>query len=840
MSEQDPTENNGRFAGIENASANSDTATPLRFVTNVKPDASGTMWEVTELEGQRWNKLYPYQLIVVEKTESGWKDDLRWKFTLPIPPQSIDIDMPFAITTSATLGGVIEEHNGAPFRMISMAGTTGVLPLKGAPDTLPQFKIPQSIFAGTVNSAITLATDLTRGFGLTQSTNIVDETVFSDPTSSINKTSGYYQYHLLKEFLESYAEIKKKSDSKNLRLAFAMWKDRSIYLVTPMSFRLNRTAESPYEYRYSLQLKAWSRINLNGAEPSSTNYKPMGRDPSQIANVLNKLTALRGVLQDSRKILQSARGDINKALFTPLREACLMLKEISGTGKALGDFPVNIIKDCKESILADDLNQFKSFLEASGIQIDSNTGKPTSDSIDKVRDLWIESGKANTKSGNSQNAPTSFAGPNPANKIFNYPDDYPAFFGAIDPSRLKLPPKIQKDMQLEAARVAAYTRKDMELIRDSFVSVLEDFCEHIGMGSQLYNSVYGVKPKATSAPKVATEDDIDLMYNLNALIMEANKLCVSNKMDPNKTDSLQYIAGLAKKSGIAFTEPKSKFLVPFPYQHTLEQVAQLYLNDSERWYEIAALNGLRQPYIDEVGFDVMLMTNGAANAIQIADATNLYDGQVVWISSATVKPEKRRITGIKNVTAGVYVATLDGNWDLNRFTLIAQAKIHAYLPDTVNSQMSIYIPSSDPINEEDFQVKPIQGVNYFDNLIRVGGISLLLTPNNDIAFASDGRSQLAVGLTNIVQKARIALSTPKGALLTHPGYGLPVKAGDSTADVDAKDVLRAIQDMFAKDPTFSSITSASVQKTGPVTRISINIGIAGSSQNVPITAEIRR
>jgi len=153
--------------------------------------------------------------------------------------------------------------------------------------------------------------------------------------------------------------------------------------------------------------------------------------------------------------------------------------------------------------------------------------------------------------------------------------------------------------------------------------------------------------------------------------------------------------------------------------------------------------------------------------------------------------------------------------------------------------MSIYIPSADSINEDDFQVKTIQGVDYFDNLIRVGGISILLTPDNDIAF-TNGRTPLAVGLTNIVQKARIALSTPRGALMTHPGYGLPVQAGDSTADVNAKDVLRAIQDMFSKDPSFSAITSASVQKTGPVTKISINIGIAGSTQNVPITAEIRR
>jgi hypothetical protein len=266
----------------------------------------------------------------------------------------------------------------------------------------------------------------------------------------------------------------------------------------------------------------------------------------------------------------------------------------------------------------------------------------------------------------------------------------------------------------------------------------------------------------------------------------------------------------------------------------------MYLGDANRWHEIATLNGLREPFIDEVGFDLYLSTNGVSNSIQIADVSNLFVGQFVHNSSSTEKPEKRKITGIDKISGPVNIVYLSGDSDLDRFTLTAQSKIHAYLPDTINSQMSIYIPSDQDVDEEDFQVKSIPGVDYFDSLVRSGGISLLLSQNNDILITSSGSTRLAVGLTNIVQKARIALSTPRGSLLQHPGYGLPVYVGSSTADISAKDILKSIQDMFRKDPTFSNVTSAFVVKSGPVSKITVSVGIAGTNQNIPITADIRR
>jgi hypothetical protein len=88
--------------------------------------------------------------------------------------------------------------------------------------------------------------------------------------------------------------------------------------------------------------------------------------------------------------------------------------------------------------------------------------------------------------------------------------------------------------------------------------------------------------------------------------------------------ALAFWQGQAALSNINFTKPDSKIAVPFPYKITLEQLSATYLGSPERWIEIAALNGLQAPYVDEEGFSYKLTANGSANQITIGSADNLY------------------------------------------------------------------------------------------------------------------------------------------------------------------------------------------------------------------------
>jgi hypothetical protein len=264
-----------------------------------------------------------------------------------------------------------------------------------------------------------------------------------------------------------------------------------------------------------------------------------------------------------------------------------------------------------------------------------------------------------------------------------------------------------------------------------------------------------------------------------------------------------------------------------------------YLGTPDRWHEIAALNGLQSPYVDEQGFALALLTNGGDNEILVSDALHLFVGQPVFLSSDIVTREQRRITKIDHLAIDQHLITVDGDLDLDRFTTAAHALLEAFLPNTVNSQQVIYIPSdTEPKDTHDFKSSSVPGVNYYDTLIAVGGIDLLLTQTNDLIITPDGDTKWAVGLQNIVQKVRLALTVRQGTLLHHPEYGLPLAVGTSIADLSASDIVKAATAMFAGDPTFNGVTAASLNITGPTAALGLAVSVSGTSQVIPISVSV--
>lgn len=73
----------------------------------------------------RWSQKFPYRLLVLE-SQADNKYALVSSFRLPVNPQEISVDTPFAIGVTVTSQGILEEHNGFPLKQISIQGTTGV------------------------------------------------------------------------------------------------------------------------------------------------------------------------------------------------------------------------------------------------------------------------------------------------------------------------------------------------------------------------------------------------------------------------------------------------------------------------------------------------------------------------------------------------------------------------------------------------------------------------------------------------------------------------------------------------------------------------------------------
>jgi hypothetical protein len=808
-----------------------------RYDKKVKADP---FWYQEDIDVSRWDKSYPYQLLVLKKDGKRYVRDEKWVYTLPIPPEALSISTPYAITTSLTLGGVVEEHNGAPIKIITLNGTTGVLPLRGNNNQLRTFNPLESIFAGTIGALQQTglaALELGNVFDPNTSnfvTNLVKESEVTKDTE-IGKTTGYYQFRLLERFLENYVNLKKTKDGKDRRLALAIWKDQGVYLVTPISFDLRRSASSPWEYNYSMQFKAWKRVHLDGPGALRDIYEPVARDVNRFNQLLNAVESARRVLQGLKATIQAIRGDINTAIFEPLREVALFCKDALGVALAFSDLPINIVQDARSAIL-----EYVSVKEG-GAQVAAQFRDKDTRTVNAFNEL-VELGagllKSKTRGGDDIEVKRFALTTDAANDVFEHPEEYYEFYNTLRPGDLNLSPNTIKDMVTERERVQDMTRKDFETIRDNVIQLLADFSESVGAGHATYTEVYN-RPVVTT-DRTPTDEDFDVMYALNQLGIELNRLAASGQTDQFKITTMEFMAGMARQSGIAFRVPRSKFAVPFPYGFTLERLALQYLGNPDRWHELAALNGLSAPYVDEEGFTLPLLVNGSANRIMVSDASNLYVGQGVWLASKTALKSRRHITSIRKLSSTQIVLELDGEPDLEQYKVTAQAILHAFLPDTVNSQQLIYIPSDTEPNDEDFQTKAIPGLDEFDQYLHVGGVDLLLTSTGDAAITNDGDWRLSVGLTNIIQKAWIRTNLKKNSLLHHPEIGLDVKPGQSLADLSPDKLLESVKDLFADDPTFTGVSGVAIDQRGPGVNIGFGLNISGVKQVIPVTFEVKQ
>lgn len=787
---------------------------PIEVESNV-PRISTKFYVQDAINPELWDQYTPYQFVIVKAVTNNdgetRYEPTRWRFTLPFPPQEFSKAMPFATTVQATVTGVGIQHGAAPFRDISLQGTTGVNPGRNRGENLKRTGAMQAIFAGSISAANLTRSAIKRldGSGdihLNVSKGLSKQN--NDPERIPETSTGYYQMRLMEQFLESYIALKTGNktdledlsgvDPRSLRLAFCQWKDESVDLVEPMNFVKKRSASSPMEYTYQLRLQGYKRIHLNFGPPASANHQFVGRDPNAIAQIFNRFRAAREVLADLNDVLKSFINDPANLLNESLREVGLFLGEVSGLRSTIDNYPEDVKKSF-EGVVAANWSTIRSKFQVTP-KLDQTmaTGR-TLDSIERQEFQR----KILTK---------------------------------MSPDAVRVPSAIKAKIQAENQRVRDLTRSDFEKARDLALQTSSDFADRIGAGSTRFNEIYN--RNSVVADRTPSDSEMDVLYALNECVILMDHLAASSKVNSPEPSSLEYVAGLAEQSGIAFRVPRSKIAVPFPYGATLEQLSLQYLGDANRWHEIATLNGLRSPFVDEVGFVLPLIANGEGHTIVVDSVSNLFQGQTVWLSSNTVRRNKRHLIRIETIGANYHILTLDGEPDLSQLKTSATAKLEAFLPGTVNSQQVIYIPS-DVDAPDDPGTKAVPGVDAFDSLLSVGGVDLLLTPDGDLAITPDGDCRLAYGLTNIVQSIRLALNTPKGSLLQHPEYGLSLPVGVSVADVDAEELLKAAKEMFSRDPMFSGVRSASVIKEGSTVKLILDIGIAGTSQFIPVSVAVR-
>lgn len=818
------------FGAAEEAAENNAKTLDSRQVQGAREE----FWQSSTVQNllPNWDQLFPFQLLMgtFKEISAG----TAMKFTLPIPPQSLNISTPFAINTSVTMGGILEEHNGAPLRMITLQGTTGVLPLKGTVRQPSKFLQDLSaVLAGTVRGARSVQTAVAQAGNLSPSLLKAQAGNNINQTAEVSQGTGFIQFHLLRRFLETYVNAK-KNGSKDFYLAFAIWKDREIYFVTPASFDLSRQAVRPNEYPFSISFKAWRRIEVQAGSVTEPYSGHIGAaQPNKFAQVLNALETSRRILEGARSTLEGVRADIQQVLYTPLRQVSLFAKDVVGVAITAADLPGDVVRDLEEPILeAVSAGRSLDSLRTLDVRLGNNLTKSLQTTREAFRQLSLQNSKPQTNSGRIETElPRSEAAP--AIKISKKSRFYWDFFSKVEIQQLPLRSETAQRISEERRRVRQLDRKDFENFRDITIGILADFADRTGAGNATFTETFGLPSSATTT-RTPSEREWQVIYGLSGLAQQYDTLAASGLINPNQVTSMDYIAGLASRSGIAFTVPRSKFAVPFPYGYTLEQLSRDYLGTPERWHEIAALNGLLSPYVDEIGFVLPLAANGSGRQIIVNSVENVFSGQKIWISSQNQKREVRRILSVSKIGGNQFLIELDGLPDLQRYTTVAGAFLQGFLPNTVNSQQQIFIPSDQEPADFDFRVKDIPGVDYFNPIIQNGGMDLLLTNDNDLVITSTGDTRLALGMTAIIQRIRVALGTPKGALLHHPNYGIGLVPGTSTADLDAEQIKQGLTQLFRNDPAIGSIAEIAVNKTANNLKIKAVIGIRGANQFVPL------
>lgn len=840
-------------AGIVKTVQNNKTVPSLPWdISNVR----SRFFTSISIDPNRWDQLFPYRLLVIDsktnKVVSGSKGTLKvpgytvtngtgsstitfeqfggWIFTLPITPQQLSIQDNFAIQTSATLRGVLEEHSGVRFKMINAQGTLGVWPQRESINKPPGTPgIIQSLFGGAIEALGTVVSQVNRvisaatgGHPANKPTSIRPETATFGASST-----GYYQAMKLQQFLEQYAEAKLDPANSSWRLVFDIPKQKQSLVVTPMSFNWQQNVNKPLEINFNLQLKAWRRVDLDAAvKPVQANNQPIS--PGILQRVLSTISEARKTTSASTNLIGAVRSDVLRPLDV-LRQTALFVKDLAGVAITAADLPFQLQRDYASAIS----DTFSSQSSTISGNISDPSVRASLDAITASKNLReglsmdaVSGGQLGQSSATAQSI-------DPANNIFQSPEKNFTLMDQAPVSSLKLNTAQQNAVD-NAIEIARETTVDtLKQYRAVIQELALQLSNSFGTGDIFYSKVYG-KPVPSTRIQPISLDEYDILKQLYDVMQSYDILTATTQIDDDKKQTnMNYVAGLADLSGIPFTVTASKILAPVPFGLTVEGIANRYLGDAQRWLEIVTLNNLRDPYIDENGFQLPLLSNATGRQITVSSEDNLYVGQRILLMSASQNPSARTILGIDRLSDTSFLITLDGLPNLDNFLLADKAFVQAYLPGTVNSQQKIFIPSDLPVPNDSNIIPPASTSN--DPLTGLSKVDWLLTDQGDIATNNFGDFRYSSGITNIIQALKIKFGTVAGTILTHPTFGLGLKAGVISSDLQIQDLYNSINKMIEQDPRFQGVSNLQITLQGPSLIIGLGVSIAGQQGVFPIT-----
>jgi hypothetical protein len=409
----------------------------------------------------------------------------------------------------------------------------------------------------------------------------------------------------------------------------------------------------------------------------------------------------------------------------------------------------------------------------------------------------------------------------------------------------------------EIDRIRAFSKNDFINAKKNIIEYRDRLNDTYGLSDSGYNAA--VNRSSIPSQVNATIADINFTGYLQQSIKTidfilANLFAVDTAIDP-----FALARANANNQEINIGQYSSGRLVRLNYGETLQTLALRYFDDPEKWLDIAIANGLKPPYIDEIGERIPLLSNGNSNQINLSETDlsgnlnidKLYINQPVFLqSTAEVIVDQRSILNIKQIpVSGEIIIELDGPRDLDKYKVIHNANIRVYKPNTINSSFYILIPSSEPLDSNRKEEVPWFLAKSAEDE-KKAGIDLAISNNGELLFDTNGDIKLSYGIDNAIQAIKLKLITELGSLRYHPEFGLVSVIGQTNQDVASirSLLVESINRQVQLDSRFDRVENISVDylvngaDNNSVAAFVINLSVkmAGGGQVIPISFTVNR
>lgn len=410
----------------------------------------------------------------------------------------------------------------------------------------------------------------------------------------------------------------------------------------------------------------------------------------------------------------------------------------------------------------------------------------------------------------------------------------------------------QKIIDSELARINSFSKNNFLNAKQNIIDYRDRVTDTYGLSDPDYNKAYG---KSSIPPQInATIVEANYLLTLEQSIRTcdfilSNLFAVDTAIDP-----FALARANANNPDIDIGQYRSGQLVKINYGESLESLATRYLGDPNKWLDIAIANGLKPPYIDEVGVRIPLLSNGSSNQINLSgtdingqlNIDKLYINQQVFLqSNVEVVVDQRSIISIKQVpVSGEIILELDGERNMDIYKTIDQAYVRVFAPNTINSSFYILIPSPEPLPDvRSDEVPWFLAKSAQDE--KQAKIDLALDPNGDLTFTTNGDVKLSYGLDNAIQAIKLKMITELGSLRYHPTFGLINVIGNKNLNIDTTRqlIIESINSQIQADGRFDRVEDLTVeyllnattnQGVGAIA-ISLTVRLAGGTQAIPIS-----